>query len=55
MFIRGAQKVGLTTVLVQTGKFRRELFQRSLIAPDALLKSIAQLPEWLDGLDEVAF
>jgi ribonucleotide monophosphatase NagD (HAD superfamily) len=47
--IEGAQKMGLNTALVQTGKYRRELFQRSRITPDILLKSIAELPEWLDG------
>lgn len=49
MDIGGAQRAGLKTILVQTGKFRRELFQQSLIIPDALLNSIAELPEWLDG------
>jgi HAD superfamily hydrolase (TIGR01458 family) len=48
MDIGGAQKAGLKTVLVQTGKFRKELFQRSLITPDALLNSIAELSEWID-------
>jgi HAD superfamily hydrolase (TIGR01458 family) len=46
--VGGAQKVGLKTVLVQTGKYRSELFQRRGITPDALLKSIAELPGWVD-------
>jgi HAD superfamily hydrolase (TIGR01458 family) len=48
MDIGGAQKAGLKTILVQTGKYRKDLFQRSLITPDALLNSIVELSEWLD-------
>jgi HAD superfamily hydrolase (TIGR01458 family) len=46
--IRGAQVNGLRTVLVRTGKFRPDSFERSGIRPDVLLSSVADLPEWLD-------
>jgi HAD superfamily hydrolase (TIGR01458 family) len=47
--IAGAQRFGLRTVLVRTGKFRPEALERSTIVPDAVLSSIAYLPAWLDG------
>jgi len=43
--IEGAQNAGLQAVLVKTGKFRpRDL--ESNVEPDALLASIADLPDW---------
>ncbi|MGD0166197.1 MAG: TIGR01458 family HAD-type hydrolase [Gaiellaceae bacterium] len=45
--IRGAQLHGMRTVLVRTGKFRPDTFERSGIRPTALLSSIADFPEWL--------
>lgn len=45
--IRGAQLHGLRTVLVRTGKFRPDVYERSGVRPTALLSSIADLPEWL--------
>lgn len=45
--IGGAQRFGLKTVLVRTGKFRPDQLERSTIVPDAVLSSIAYLPEWL--------
>jgi ribonucleotide monophosphatase NagD (HAD superfamily) len=47
--IAGAQRFGLRTVLLRTGKFRPETLERSTVVPDAVLSSIAHLPEWLDG------
>jgi HAD superfamily hydrolase (TIGR01458 family) len=46
--IAGAQRFGLKTVLVRTGKFRPDEFERSTVVPDAVLSSIANLPDWLD-------
>ncbi len=46
--IAGAQRFGLRTVLVRTGKFRPDEVERSGIAPDVVVSSIAQLPEWLE-------
>ncbi len=46
--IAGAQRFGLKTVLVRTGKFRPDELDRSTIVPDAVLSSIAFLPDWLD-------
>ena len=46
--IAGAQRQGLRTVLVRTGKFRPDEVERSGIFPDAILSSIAFLPEWLE-------
>jgi HAD superfamily hydrolase (TIGR01458 family) len=49
--IAGAQRFGLKTVLVRTGKFRPDSLERSTVVPDAVLSSIANLPEWLDRGD----
>jgi HAD superfamily hydrolase (TIGR01458 family) len=46
--IAGAQRLGMRTVLVRTGKFRPDTVERSGIMPDAILSSIAQLPEWIE-------
>src|SRR5919202_5790509 len=45
--IAGAQRHGMRTVLVRTGKFRPDVVEESGIRPDAILSSVAQLPEWL--------
>jgi HAD superfamily hydrolase (TIGR01458 family) len=47
--IVGAHKHGMKTILVRTGKFRPDEVERSRVQPDAIVSSIAQLPEWLDG------
>jgi HAD superfamily hydrolase (TIGR01458 family) len=47
--IAGAQRFGLKTVLLRTGKFRPDALERSTVVPDAVLSSIAFLPGWLDG------
>ena len=46
--IRGAQAHGMKTALVRTGKFRPDVVERSRVMPDAILSSIADLPEWLE-------
>jgi HAD superfamily hydrolase (TIGR01458 family) len=46
--IRGAQQHGMRTVLVRTGKFRPDTVERSGVAPDGIVSSIAFLPEWLE-------
>lgn len=46
--IAGAQKVGLRTVLVRTGKFRPDAVDEFGVRPDGIVSSIAQLPEWLE-------
>ena len=50
--IAGAQRFGLKTVLVRTGKFRPDELERSTIVPDAVLSSIGYLPDWLDRVDQ---
>jgi ribonucleotide monophosphatase NagD (HAD superfamily) len=49
--IAGAQRFGLKTILVRTGKFRPDALERSTVVPDVVLSSIAFLPEWLDRAD----
>ena len=46
--IRGAQAHGMKTALVRTGKFRPDAVERSRVMPDAILSSVADLPEWLE-------
>ena len=46
--VEGAQAAGLTGILVQTGKFRpRDL--RGDVTPDAVLGSVADLPQWWEN------
>ena len=47
--IAGAQRHGMRTVLVRTGKFRPDQVERSGIMPDGIVSSIAQLPEWIEA------
>jgi HAD superfamily hydrolase (TIGR01458 family) len=44
----GAQRHGMRTVLVRTGKFRPDDLEEAGVLPDAIVSSIAQLPEWLE-------
>jgi HAD superfamily hydrolase (TIGR01458 family) len=44
----GAQRHGMRTVLVRTGKFRPDELEDAVVLPDAIVSSIAQLPEWLE-------
>jgi HAD superfamily hydrolase (TIGR01458 family) len=46
--IVGAQRLGMKTALVRTGKFRPDAVEESGVMPDAILSSIADLPEWLE-------
>jgi HAD superfamily hydrolase (TIGR01458 family) len=45
--VEGARAAGLTGVLVRTGKFREEDLGTG--SPDAVLVSIAEVPDWLAG------
>jgi HAD superfamily hydrolase (TIGR01458 family) len=46
--IGGAQRHGMRTVLVRTGKFRPDDFEQASVNPDGIVSSIAQLPDWLE-------
>ncbi len=46
--VLGGHNYGLRTVLVRTGKFRPDDVERSRVQPDAIISSIAQLPDWLE-------
>ena len=46
--IAGAQRHGMKTVLVRTGKFRPDAVERGSVRPDGIVSSIAQLPAWLE-------
>jgi HAD superfamily hydrolase (TIGR01458 family) len=48
--VAGGQQAGLRTVLVRTGKFREDELARSRVAPDVVLDSLAELPDWLGDL-----
>ena len=45
--VGGAQAAGIPGILVRTGKYRRGDEGRAGIRPDAILGSIAELPDWL--------
>src|SRR3954452_23246419 len=45
----GAQRHGMRTVLVRTGKFRPDALEDAGVTPDGIVSSIAQLPEWLEA------
>jgi HAD superfamily hydrolase (TIGR01458 family) len=45
--IGGAQRHGMKTVLVRTGKFRPDAVERGRIRPDGIVSSVAHLPDWL--------
>jgi HAD superfamily hydrolase (TIGR01458 family) len=46
--VRGAQLFGMKTLLLRTGKFRPEVLEHSSVVPDAVLSSIANVPDWID-------
>jgi HAD superfamily hydrolase (TIGR01458 family) len=46
--VLGAQRYGMKTVLVRTGKFRPDELENTGVLPDGIVSSIAQLPEWLE-------
>jgi HAD superfamily hydrolase (TIGR01458 family) len=45
----GAANHGMRTILVRTGKFRPDELEASTARPDAIVSSIAQLPDWLEA------
>jgi HAD superfamily hydrolase (TIGR01458 family) len=47
--VLGAHRYGMKTILVRTGKFRPDEVERSRVQPDAIVSSIAQLPDWLEA------
>ncbi len=49
--IAGAQRFGLKTALVRTGKFRPHVLEERGVRPDAVLNSVADLPEWLERVE----
>ena len=46
--IAGAQRQGMRTVLVRTGKFRPDELEHTGVVPDGIVSSVAQLPAWLE-------
>jgi len=46
--IEGAQKVGIKSGLVKTGKYRQEILNQSQVKPDFILSSISELPSLLE-------
>jgi HAD superfamily hydrolase (TIGR01458 family) len=46
--VTGAQRHGMRTVLVRTGKFRPDDVEDAGVLPDGIVSSIAQLPDWLE-------
>ena len=46
--VRGAQLFGMKTLLLRTGKFRPDALERSAVIPDAVLSSIANVPDWIE-------
>ena len=47
--VAGAQRLGMRTVLVRTGKFRPDAVERSGVMPDAILSSVSELPAWIEA------
>jgi HAD superfamily hydrolase (TIGR01458 family) len=47
--VLGGKSAGSVGILVRTGKFRAEQLEQASSRPDAVLDSIADLPEWLRG------
>ena len=48
--VAGAQRFGLRTALVRTGKFRPDEVERQTARPDVVLSSVADLPRWLEEM-----
>jgi ribonucleotide monophosphatase NagD (HAD superfamily) len=46
--IAGAQRHGMRTALVRTGKFRPDDLERAGVVPDIVVNSLAELPDWLE-------
>ncbi len=49
-----AKRLGLRGVLVRTGKFREDTLATAACSPDAVLDSLAELPDWLSAGAESA-
>lgn len=47
--VGGGQAAGLKGVLVRTGKYREAYVKESGVRPDAILDSLAELPDWCGG------
>ncbi|MBF13453.1 MAG: TIGR01458 family HAD-type hydrolase [Legionellales bacterium] len=47
--IKGAQQMGMHSVLVQTGKYRKTLIDSSNIVPEGSISSIKELPNYLQN------
>jgi len=45
--VGGSQQIGLKGILVKTGKYRQNYAEASVIKPDFLIDSIADLPNLL--------
>jgi HAD superfamily hydrolase (TIGR01458 family) len=48
--VLGAQAIGMTGVLVRTGKFRPEDLERAPGTPDGVIESVADLPDLLHSI-----
>ena len=46
--VAGAQRHGMRTVLVRTGKFRPDELEHTSVVPDGIVSSVAQLADWLE-------
>jgi HAD superfamily hydrolase (TIGR01458 family) len=46
--IAGAQRFGMRTVVVRTGKFRPDTVEHADVRPDGIVSSLAHLPDWLE-------
>lgn len=46
--VAGAQRNGIRTVLVRTGKFRPDDLEHTSVVPDGIVSSIAHLADWLE-------
>ncbi|MCK5453661.1 MAG: HAD hydrolase-like protein, partial [Calditrichia bacterium] len=47
--VRGAQKAGLSGILVKSGKFHDEIFAKAKTRPDVTIPSIAKLPNFISS------
>ncbi len=51
--VGGAQRHGMTGILVKTGKFRQQYLEQSSIKPNGILSSVAELPKFLMSYDSL--
>jgi HAD superfamily hydrolase (TIGR01458 family) len=52
--VGGAKALGMTGVLVRTGKFREEALAAAEPKPDGVIDSLADLPDWLEARSQSA-